>query len=167
MGQTGRTVRRVLAAPGCGWLPSRCARAGGADAACLSRRWHAVGLPLWVRVIYRKVCVVVEFGIVRAGRRAAKLESAVRATGFGVRSVWQCYGHVAVVRRGAVVVPPDPQCSGRSIAHDESPGAQPLRSGLGRHEATTGVLTEGDIDQLRCGAGAVIPIGLAVRRPDE
>jgi hypothetical protein len=70
----------------------------------------------------------------------------VRATRFGVRSVWQCYGHVAVVRSGAVVVPPDPQCSGRSIAHDESPGGQPLRSSLGRHEAATRALTEGDID---------------------
>ena len=97
----------------------------------LFRRWYAVGLPLWVHAIYRLVGVVVELGIFRADGSAAKLESAVRATRFGVPSVWQCYGHVAVVRSGAVVVPPDPQCSGRSIAHDESPGAQPLRSGLG------------------------------------
>ena len=136
-------------------------RAGGwSRCGPLSRRWHAVGLALWVHVICRQVGVVVEFGIFCAGRSAAKLESAVRATRFGVGSVWQCYGHVAVVRSGAVVVPPDPQCSGRSIAHDESPGAQPLRSGLGRHEATAGVLTEGDIDQLRCGARAVITLGL-------
>ena len=66
-----------------------------------------------------------------------------------------------------MVVPPDPQCSGRSIAHDESPGAQPLRSSLGGHEAATGVLNEGDIDQLRSGARAVITTGLTVRRPDE
>jgi hypothetical protein len=87
----------------------------------LCRRWYAVGLPLWVHAVYRQVGTVVEFEIFRTGRRAAKLESAVRATRFGVRSVWQCYGHMAVVRSGAVVVPPDPQCSG-----GPSPMANPL-----------------------------------------
>jgi hypothetical protein len=108
----------------------------------LCRRWYAVGLPLWVHAVYRQVGTVVEFEIFRTGRRAAKLESAVRATRFGVRSVWQCYGHMAVVRSGAVVVPPDPQCSGRSITHGESPGGQPLRSSLGGHEAATSALNQ-------------------------
>jgi hypothetical protein len=103
----------------------------------------------WMHASYWQVGVLVEFGIFRASRRATELESAVRATGFRVRSVRQCYGHVTVVGSGAVVVPPDAQRSGRSIAHHESPGCQPLRSSLGRDEAAAGVLTEGHIDQLR------------------